>query len=95
MLDTAPAPVTDLDRAEAALLDDAAYRLEAMADGALAFAAALRQMAAGVRVRGASHARPEREVVTHTAMNYIVLHAAVSAAFQTAQRLVCPPPTND
>lgn len=95
MLDLAPTPVTDTDRAEAAVLDTAACRLEAMAEGAVALAAALRRMAAIVRTRGAGAARPEREAVTNTAMNYIVLHAAVTAAFQAVQRLVCVPPTND
>lgn len=95
MLNLAPAPTPTADQAEAAMLDTAAYRLEAMAEGALAFATALRRLAAAVRTRGAGATRPEREAVTHTAMNYIVLHAAVTAAFQAAQRLVCISPTND
>lgn len=96
MLNLAPASsVTDTDHAEAAMLDTAAYRLEALAEGAVALAAALRRMAATVRTHGASAARPEREVVTNTAFNYIVLHAAVTAAFQAAQRLLCVPQTND
>ena len=92
---TPPVPAAETDHAEAATLDSIAARLEAMAAGAVALAAALRRMAAAVRTRGAAYARPEREAMTHAAMNYVVLHAAVTAAFQAAQRLLCVPQTND